>query len=87
MDKREYAHRVVEARRLLDEPLLNEALDKIEKAAIEALIAAPVWEPDWDHRRHQMLADRVVVIRSMRQMIEQTITTGEATLSPPRRVA
>ncbi len=87
MDKRETAHRVSEARRLLDEPLLNEALNRIENAAIEGLICTPIWEPEWEHEKHRQFIERILVVRTMRQLIEQVIIAGDAALAAPRRVA
>jgi hypothetical protein len=80
---REIARRVSEARRLLDEPLLNEALDKMESQAVEEMIKLPFWAS----RRMRMIADRVRVIRGIRRHLEMIITNGEQALRTPKRVA
>jgi hypothetical protein len=77
------ARRVSEARRLLDEPLLVEALDKAERQAVEEMLRQPFWA----HRRMRMLADRVRVIRDVRRHLELIIVGGEDALKPARRVA
>jgi hypothetical protein len=82
-DERLKAHRVSEARRLLDEPLLNEALDRLEKAAIEEMIKLPFWAG----RRMRMLADRIRVIRGLRSQLTAVIINGEQALKKPLRLA
>ena len=82
-NEREIARRVAEARRLLDEPLLNEALDRIEAAAIEDMLKVPFWA----NRRMRMAADRVKVVRGMRKHLETIITNGEQVLRPAKRLA
>ena len=85
MDQREIAHRTAEARRLLDEPLLAEALDRIERFALEELLAAEdAEEPD---RTMRVMADRIRVVRGFRKYLETVILHGEEALRPPRRVA
>lgn len=75
-DTRETEYRVSEARRLLDEPLLNEALDKIERQAIEEMLRLD--REDDDGRR--LLADHVRVIRSIKAHLSAIITAGEVAL-------
>lgn len=82
-NERETARRVSEAKRLLDEPLLNEALDRIEKMAIEEMLAVPFWAA----RRMRMAADTVRIVRGMRRHLEHVIVNGEQALRPPRRLA
>jgi hypothetical protein len=82
-NERENARRVAEARRLLDEPLLNEALDRIEAAAIEDMLKVPFWAM----RRMRMAADRVRVVRGMRRHIEMIIVNDKQANRPPTRVA
>ena len=82
-DPREIARRTSEARRLLDEPLLQEALDRIEKQAIEEMIAGAAGPPE-DYR---MAADRVRVIRGFRKHLELVIVNGEQVLRPAKRLA
>lgn len=80
---REHARRVSEARRLLDEPLLLEAFERIEKQALEELVKAD--RKDDDGRR--LMADYIRAVRAVRRHIEQIIVTGEDALRPPRKVA
>lgn len=82
-DERLLRHRVAEARRLLDEPLLNEALDRIEKQSIEEMLKLPFWA----NRRMRMVADRIRVIRAMRGHLSNVIVNGEEALRKPLRVA
>ena len=82
-NEREIARRVSEARRLLDEPLLNEALDRMEKQAIEEMLKVPFWA----NRRMRMAGDTVRVIRGMRRHLELIIVNGEQSLRAPKRVA
>lgn len=86
-DPREIARRTSEARRLLDEPLLIEALELIERNAIEEMIQTPVWEPFWRHRKAHEAAHKVAVIRDFRRLLKSVIINGEEALKPPRRVA
>ena len=81
MDDREKARRVSEARRLLDEPLLNEALDTIEKKAIEEMLAIS------DAEAMRRAADRVRTIRDIRHQLKLVIIAGEDALRPNRKVA
>ena len=71
MNNKEY--RASEARRLLDEPLLNEALDRLERSAFEELLRVPFWQP----RKQRLLIDRVRVIRGMRGHLRAVILDGE----------
>jgi hypothetical protein len=82
-NEREVARRVSEARRLLDEPLLNEALDRIEAAAIEAMLQVPFWAT----RRMRMAADQVRVVRGMRKYLNTIIVNGELASRPTKRLA
>ena len=73
-------HRAAEARRLLDEPLLNEALDKLEHDAIEEILRLPFWSD----RKRRMMADRIRVIRSIRGHLRSIVLTGvDATRGRP----
>ena len=82
-NEREIARRVAEARRLLDEPLLNEALDRIEAAAIEDMLKVPFWAS----RRMRMAADQVKVVRGMRKYLQTIIVNGELAARPAKRLA
>ena len=64
--------RAAEARRLLDEPLLNEALAKIEQQAIDEILRVPFWSD----RRRRMLTDRVRVIRGIRDHLNAVVRAG-----------
>lgn len=66
------ARRAAEAQRLLDEPLLNEALNKLEQATIDEILRVPFWSD----RRRRMLTDRVRVIRGIRDHLRSVILTG-----------
>lgn len=83
MDKREIAHRASEARRLLDEPLLNEALDRIESLAFEEMLRME--RGDDDGRR--LMTDYIRVIRGIRAHLKAVILNGETALRTPVRVA
>lgn len=73
-------HRAAEAQRLLDEPLLNEALSKLEQSAIDEILRLPFWAD----RKRRMLTDRVRVIRGMREHLRSVILTGvESTRKRP----
>ena len=65
-------HRALEAQRLLDEPLLNEALEKLEQSAIDEILRLPFWSD----RKRRMLTDRVRVIRGIRDHLRSVILTG-----------
>lgn len=82
-DDRETARRVSEARRLLDEPLLNEALEAIERRSIEEMLKLPMGAD----RKRRILTDRVRVIRAIRAHLQAIIVTGEETLRKPLRLA
>jgi len=82
-DQREIARRTSEARRLLDEPLLKEALDKIEKQAIEDMIEQASGPPE----EYRMAAGQVRVIRGFRKHLELVIVGGELALKPAKRLA
>lgn len=71
---RDVQHRAAEARRLLGEPLLNEALDKMERDAFEEMLDG---KPG---------AERVRVIRGIREHLKSIILTGESAARPPPAV-
>lgn len=77
-------HRAAEARRLSDEPLLNEAFDAIERAAIEEMLSVKGWRAD---KRRRLLADRVNAIRDLRARLRTMIATGEQTARGGLRLA
>ena len=82
-DQRNIAHRLSEARRLMDEPLLNEALDRIERLAFEEALRLP--REDDDGRR--LMLDYVKVIRGIRAHLQAVILNSETVLRPPLKVA
>jgi hypothetical protein len=79
MTDEEHARRGEEARRILNEPLLVEAFDNIERAAIDALVLAP---PENDTLR-RCLADRIRVVRALRSDLETTIALGDQARKEP----
>lgn len=76
-------HRVAEARRLLDEPLLIEAFDKVEHMAIEEILALPMGAD----RKRRILTDRVRTIRAVKAHLHNLIASGEQALKKPLRLA
>ena len=63
--------RASEAQRLLDEPLLKEALDAIEKEAIEAVLNG---KPE----DREASVTRANIVRDLRRRLELTIAMGKA---------
>lgn len=61
--------RSAEAQRLLDEPLLNEAIDKIEQKAVNEILKCHFWQD----RKRRMLVDRVNVVRDIKQHLKAAI--------------
>lgn len=82
-DPREIARRTSEARRLLDEPLLNEAFERIERMAVEELLQRE--RSDDDGRR--LMADYIRTVRNLRKYLEHVIANGEQALKPAKRLA
>lgn len=72
MDK---VRRGQEARRLLDEPLLNEALSLLEADAVEAMISARGWRLGDKQRR--IAAEQIRVIRGIKHHLEMVIINGQ----------
>lgn len=66
--------RASEARRLLNDPLLVEAFEKIEARCYEDLLRLPTWRA---HKQRIALVDRVNTIRQLRTELKAVITTGE----------
>lgn len=69
---RETERRAAEAQRLIDEPLLNEALSVIERDTIDEILRLPFWAD----RRRRMLTDRVRVIRGIRDHLRSVVLNG-----------
>ena len=65
--------RASEASRLLSEPLLNEALDIIERDTVEEILRC-WWFQD---RKRRVLADRISVIRGIRGHLRSVVLTGK----------
>lgn len=85
MNQDQHRFRAAEARRLLDEPLLNEAFDAIERAAIEDMLAVKgYWRAD---RRRRMLADRVNAVRELRARLKSVIAMGDQAAKGGMRLA
>lgn len=80
MTDEERIRRGEEAHRLKNEPLLIEAFDNIERAALEELLSAP---EEADQLR-RCAADRIRTVRALRAEIETTIAIGvQAARSTP----
>lgn len=69
------------AKRLLDEPLLVEALDSLEQRSIDQLLAAPAFSLFGDRKRRR-LADRINTIRALRSELEMEIAMGNQAARP-----
>ena len=83
MDEAELRRRALEADRLMREPLLVEALDLQEQAAIEELLRTNGWMP-WADRKRCTLIDRVNAIRALRRNLRTTISLGTVEEKPKR---
>lgn len=75
--------RASEAERLLHEPLLMEAFDKIEREAVEGMVEAPR-TPEGDVAR-RALADKVAVLRALKEELKLVIADGKQAIrgAPP----
>lgn len=65
-----------EARRLLEEPLLIAAFDKLESDAMEEALRVPSWHR-WGQKRRDALLQRVHVIRDLRSSLKATVAAGD----------
>lgn len=74
MDARDKTRRAAEARRLMDEPLLMEALASLEKDAVERIVEARGWRLGDKQRR--IAAEQIRVIRGIRNHLELVIIQG-----------
>jgi hypothetical protein len=86
MTPAEVKRRASEARRLLEEPLLVEAFDHVERMASEAIFAIPTWHRFGDKKRAR-LADQVNAIRAVKSILHTHIALGEQADKPIRRWA
>lgn len=71
----ELRRRASDAKRLLDEPVLREALAELENAAIEEMLSIKAAWP-WADRKRRMLADRANAIRDLRNRLEIMVQAG-----------
>ena len=60
----------------MDEPLLVEALAKMESAAIETAISCPPWHV-WGRKKRDAALQRVEVIRELRSDLQTLIAVGK----------
>lgn len=65
--------RAGEAKRLLDEPLLKEALFNIEQESINELLRLPTWRA---HKQRMALIDRINTIKELRVRLHTYIAVG-----------
>ncbi|MHA6684491.1 hypothetical protein [Mesorhizobium sp. A556] len=69
------------ARRLLDEPLIVDALESLERRSVDEMLAAPAFSIFGDRKRRR-LADRVNAIRALRSELEMEIALGNQAARP-----
>jgi hypothetical protein len=79
MTDEERMRRGEEARRILNEPLLIEAFDAIERSAVNELVSVPL-ENDALRR---CLTERIRVIRDLKSNLETTIALGDQVKKAP----
>jgi hypothetical protein len=79
MTDEERAQRGEEARRILNEPLLVEAFEAIERSAVDELVSVP---PENDALR-RCLVERIRVVRALRTDLETTIALGDQVKKAP----
>lgn len=63
-----------EAKRLLDEPLLKEAFDAVERDTVNELKRMPIWEAD---RKRRDLVHRLQLLEDVRQHLQAVIAAGK----------
>jgi hypothetical protein len=71
----ERAQRGERARMLLQDPLLREAMDGIEKRYTEELLRVSSWRPFSDAKRRALI-DRVNAVRELRAALESEMALG-----------
>lgn len=86
MSDREQERRLAEAKSLIDNPLLIEALDRIERDAVEDLLKVRGFFRFADAKRRSLI-ERIHVARGMRRHLEAVIMTGEHRNRPRSGVA
>lgn len=79
-------HRAAEADRLLREPLLAEAFTAMENMTIEQMLAIDGAEPE-DERKRRQLADKVKIIREVRNELRRFVADGLAEAGNPKSFA
>ena len=67
--------RASEAKALLDDGMLKEAFEAIEKAAYEELLGVEAWRVDAEKHRTTLI-NRINAIRDLRAVLASVITTG-----------
>ena len=78
MTEAELRRHASDAHRLLNEPVLRDALKALEDDALEELLATKtMWR--WGDRKRRILADRVNAIRDLRHRLEITVEMGRHT--------
>ena len=77
MTEAEKQHRAVEAHRILNEPLLQEAMNVLGTVAFEELIATTGTTPE-DERKRLALIQNIHVLRGIKQHLELVIAQGKA---------
>lgn len=73
MDARERADR---ARRLLDDPMVQEALAEMEKRALDEFVNSSRWW--WGDRRLRIAAEHIREVREFRHRLNMALRTGPA---------
>jgi hypothetical protein len=63
------------ARMLMQDPLLSEVMDSIEKRYIEELLRVSPWRPFSDAKRRALI-DRVNAVRELRSALESEMALG-----------
>lgn len=64
------------ARMLLQDPLLGEALDGLEKRYTEELLRTSAWRPFSDSKRRALI-DRINALRDVRAALEAEMAMGK----------
>lgn len=75
LTKEEIQQRGEMALRLLNDPMFKEAMEAVERQAMEELLRAPGFSILGDRKRRQ-LADRINTIRGIRNHLSAQITMG-----------
>tara|TARA_R110000868_G_scaffold401128_1_gene676440 strand:- start:129 stop:392 length:264 start_codon:yes stop_codon:yes gene_type:complete len=63
------------ARMLMQDPLLSEVMDSIEKRYMEELLRVSSWRPFSDAKRRALI-DRVNAVRELRSALESEMALG-----------